>query len=242
MSDIFHEVEEEVRQERLQQWWKKYGDYVIAGVSVVVIGVAGYKLWQYYDQRERVKASSEYQAAMQISQAGQNDLAAQSYAQIAKKAPSGYALIAQLSQADELLASGRTNDAVALYTKLMDNDKAGLGQVARMRAAWAQADKLSTEQLKTLLAPLNDGKSQWRFMAQELLAYRAMHDGRTAESLAAYKTLAADKDAPASLRQRAEAMASLLQTSGDKDYGTVPLPPKPEAPQAPNAAAEQPTP
>ena len=231
MSDIFHEVEEEVRQERLQKWWKKYGDFVIAGVSVVVIGVAGYKLWQRYEEQQQIKAASEFQSAQMMSQAGQSDIAAQSYASIAKHAPGGYALIAQLAQADEMLSSGRTNDAVALYMKLADSDKAGLGQVARMRAAWAQADTLSVDALKALVAPLNDGKSQWRFMATELLAYRAMRDGKPAESLATYKILAADKDAPASLRQRAEAMVTLIETSGGKDFGTVPPPPKPTVQQ-----------
>ncbi len=231
MSDIFREVEEEVRQERLQKWWKKYGTYVVAGVSILVIGVAGWKLWERYDQQQRLKASSQIESAAQISAAGQNDLAAQAYAQIAKKAPSGYALVAQLSQADEYMASGRTNDAVALYMKIAETDKAGLGDVARMRAAWAQGDKLTTEDLKTLLAPLNDGKSQWRFMARELLAYRAMHDDHADAAAKAFAALAAEKDAPSSLRQRAEAMATLIRTSGGKDFGKVPEPPKQDASQ-----------
>ena len=226
MSDIFREVEEEVRQERLQKWWKQYGNYVVAGVSVLVIVVAGWKLWERYDQQQRLKASSEIESAAQISAAGQNDLAAQAYAQIAKKAPSGYALVAQLSQADELLASGRTGDAVALYMKVAEKDKAGLGDVARMRAAWAQGDKLSTGELQTLLAPLNDGKSKWRFMARELLAYRALHDEKTDDAQKEFAALAAATEAPASLRQRAEAMATLIRTSGGKDYGKVPEAPK----------------
>lgn len=228
MSDIFREVEEEVRQERLQKWWKKYGNYVVAGVSVIVIAVAGWKLWERYDQQERLKASASMESAAQIAAAGQDDLAADAYGKIAKKAPSGYALVAQLNQADELLASGRVNDAVAIYMKVADNDKAGLGQVARMRAAWAQGDKLPTADLKTLLAPLNDGKSKWRFMARELIAYRALRDGQGGDALKEYTALAADTDAPNSLRQRAEAMATLIRTSGGKDYGKVPEPPKPD--------------
>ncbi len=230
MSDIFREVEEEVRQERLQKWWKKYGNFVVAGVSILVIGVAGWKMWERYDQQQRLKASSQIESAAQISAAGQNDLAAEAYAQIAKHAPSGYALIAQLSQADEYMASGRTNDAIALYMKIADNDKAGLGDVARMRAAWAQGDKLSTEELKTLLAPLNDGKSQWRFMARELLAYRALHDDHAGVAQKEFAALAAEKDAPSSLRQRADAMATLIRTSGGKDFGKVPEPPQQDVP------------
>lgn len=240
MSDIFHEVEEEVRQERLREWWKKYGDYAVAAALVVVAGVAAYKGWQYYDQRERLKASADFQSAMQIAQVGQNDIAAQSFGKIAKKAPSGYAAIAQLAQADELQASGRLNDAVALYMKVAESDKAGLGAVARMRAAWAQADTASADTLKELLAPLNDGKSQWRFMARELLAYKAMHSGNVEEARRAYKALAAENDAPAGVRQRAEALLSMIETSGGKDFGTVPPPPQPAAPQtaAPQEAAK----
>ena len=45
MSDIFHEVEEEVRREHYEKLWKKYGNYVIAVASVLVLGVAyGWKL------------------------------------------------------------------------------------------------------------------------------------------------------------------------------------------------------
>jgi hypothetical protein len=227
VSDIFQEVEEDVRKERLEKWWKKYGDYVIAGVSVVVIGVAGWKLWQHYEEQQRLKASSEYLSALQISAAGQNDLAAQAYAQIAKRAPSGYATVAELAQADELLASGKVNEAVALYMKLADKDNTGLGSVARVRAAWAQADTMSTAEMRTLLAPLNDGKSSWRFMAQEILAYRDYRDGKTGPAQKEFQSLASASDAPSTIRARANAMATLIRTSGGKNYGTVPLPAQP---------------
>jgi hypothetical protein len=236
VSDIFHEVDEEVRQERLAKWWKKYGDYVVAGISVLVIGVAGWKYWQYYDQKQRLKASSEFEAVQLIAQAGQDDIAADQYAKIAKKAPSGYALLSQLSQADELLAAGRTGDAVALYMKIAGTDKAGIGNVARMRAAWAQGDKLSTAELTTLLAPLNDGKSKWRFMARELLAYRALKEDKTDAALKEFTALAAATDAPPGLRQRAGAFAAMIRTSGGKDFGSVPKPAAPAAQPQPATA------
>jgi hypothetical protein len=232
VSDIFREVEEEVRQERLQKWWKKYGDYVIAGISAIAITVAGYKLWQHYQEQQRLKASSQYQSATQLLTTGQYDLATQAYAQIAKNSPSGYSHLARLSQADSLLAQGKTDEAVAVYTALMNDDKAGIGEVARIRAAWAQADTKSTNDLRTLLAPINDDKSGWRFMAREILAYRTYRDGKTKEAQKEFETLASSADAPASLRQRAAAMATLIRTSGGENFGTVPppVPPKPVAP------------
>ena len=57
MSDIFREVEEDVRRERFEQIWKQYGDYIIAGVAVIVIAIAGYELWQRYEETQRLKSS-----------------------------------------------------------------------------------------------------------------------------------------------------------------------------------------
>ena len=37
MSDIFQEVEEDVRRERYEQIWKQYGNYILAAAGVVVL-------------------------------------------------------------------------------------------------------------------------------------------------------------------------------------------------------------
>ena len=226
MSDIFREVEEDVRKERLEKLWKQYGDYIIAGVAVLVVGIAGYKVWQHYEQQQQMKASAAYTAAVTLAEGGNVAQAAQAFAKIVHDAPRGYAAAAKLSEADALLASGRAADAVALYKSIAAKDRTELGDLARMRAAWAQADTASRADLQSLLAPLNDGKSSWRFMANEILAYADYRDGAMKQALAEYGTLAAQQDAPSTLRQRAIAMATLIRTGGEKNFGTVP-PPKP---------------
>ena len=221
MTDIFREVEEDIRRERLQKLWKQYGDYIIAGASVIVLGVAGYKFWQFYEVKQTLKASNEYVAAMQMSEGANNAQAALVFAKIARQAPSGYAETAKLAQADALQASGKTTDAIALYKSIADKDKNELGAVARLRAAWAEADTASRADLQTLLQPLFDPASPWRFMAREILAYSDFRDGRTKQAEDEYQSLSREADAPASLRQRAEAMAALMRSG---DFGTVPPP------------------
>jgi len=225
VSDIFREVEEDVRRERLEKWWKKYGDYVIAGVSVIAIGVGGYKLWQHYELQQRLKYSSEYQSAIQLAESGQDKQAADAFAGIAKHAPSGYELVARLSQANALLAEGKRNQAIAIYMDVAKQKHDGLGNVARIRAAWAQADALSSADLKKLLDPLLQSDTSWRFMAREILAYRDYRDGKIQVAQKDYQSLADAADAPSSLRDRASAMATLLRTTGGENYGTVPPPP-----------------
>ena len=60
MSDIFREVEEDVRREKLVKFWKAYGDYLIALAALFIIGIAGWQLWQRYEARQRDAASTAF--------------------------------------------------------------------------------------------------------------------------------------------------------------------------------------
>ena len=44
MSDIFHEVDEEVRREQLKKLWDRYGNYVVAAAFLLVAAVAAWQL------------------------------------------------------------------------------------------------------------------------------------------------------------------------------------------------------
>ena len=102
-------------------------------------------------------------------------------------------------------------------------------RLAHAVRAWALANSASKSDLQTLLAPLTDPKSAWRFMAREILAYCDFRDGAMNPAQSEYDSLAAASDAPASVRQRASAMASLIRAGGGQNYGTVPPPSKPVA-------------
>ena len=242
MSDIFHEVEEEVRRERFDQLWKQYGDYIIAGVALVVIAIAGWQLWQRYETNQRMKASETLIAAQTAAAGSDLGKATPLFALVAKDAPSGYAKIAKLSQAGALFAAGQRAAAVEIYKGIAADDSGPIGKLALLRAGWALADSAPRSELATLLAPLNDDKSVWRFSAREIIAYSDYHASDLTKALAEFKALSEDKDAPEAMRNRTRAMADLLKSGGLTNFGTVPAPtpppgttPAPPSPGAPPA-------
>lgn len=232
MSDIFHEVEEEVRREELAKLWKRYGDYIIAAVAVLVLGVAGYKLWQSYEARQTLKASNEYLAAMNLGESGSTANATAAFSQIARSAPSGYSETAKLAEADMLAEAHKIPEAVALYKTIASQHNDEIGDVARLRAAWAQADSASCADQQAILKPLSDPASAWRYMANEIIAYCDFRDGQMKKAESEFEALRKDTTAPQALRGRAGAMAQLIRAGGD--YGTVP-PPAKQADGAANA-------
>jgi hypothetical protein len=233
VSDIFHEVEEEVRRERYEQLWKEYGDYAIAAAAFVLIAVAGWQLWRYYEQREQLRASAEYSAAMQLLQTGQAPAAAEAFGKLAGDAPSGYAQVSRLQEAGSLLTAGRTADAIKIYNDVASGNDEILASIARLRIAWATADTTPRAQLQSQLSSLTDPGNAFNPMAREILAYADVRDGALPRAQAEYKSLAADKNAPPALHERAAAMANFLAAGGGQEYGTLPHP----APQAPAPAA-----
>ncbi len=167
LSDIFREVEEDVRRERLQKLWKAYGDYVIGAAVLVFALIAGFELWQRHEADAQAKAAAALTAAQRIVSPAQ---AADAYSTLAKDAPKGYALVARLAQANAMVASGQGKDALDLYRQIARDDD---GPVAWWRGCvppgpWPTARPGGVAQL---LAPLDNQTGAWHALAREVLAY-----------------------------------------------------------------------
>jgi hypothetical protein len=236
LSDIFREVEEEVRRERLEKIWKLYGDYIVAGIALLVIAVAGYELYTRYEANQRMQASENLLAAETAAAGGDYAKATDAYATVAKDAPGGYAKMAKLGQASALLATGQRDEAIAIY-KSVAADGGPIGDVALIRAGWAMAETAPRADVQALLAPLTDPTTPWNSMAREILAYADFHAGQTSAAQQEFAALAADKAVPQAIRTRAEGMATFLKQGGFNNYGTVPKPVAPPAAAPANPAA-----
>jgi hypothetical protein len=239
LSDIFREVEEDVRRERFEKLWKAYGNYAIAALVLLFAGIAGWQVWERHDAQERAKVSDAFMAAQRITNP---QAQASAMLDLARTAPKGYASVARLAEAGAMFASGQQGNAIALYKEIAANDNGPVGSVARLRAAWGLAETASRKDLADLLAPLNQTGNAWRENAQEILAYADYRAMDTKSALAKYTALSVNAEAPDALRARAKAMAAFLKNGGATTFGSVPadavpLPPQAANPSAPAAAA-----
>ena len=215
MSDIFQEVEEDVRRERYELIWKKYGNYIMMAAALLVLAVAGYQAWQRYDLIQRQKISDRYRAASQSAQTGNAPKAEADFAGIVKDAPSGYATLAKFHLAGAYLAQGKRDPAVALLRELSASSDPIVSSTARLRLAWTNADASPKAEIVSLLQPLTAADSPWRFAALEVLAYVDLKDGARAQAMAEYQKLSQENDAPPNLRQRAAGIAEYLKANPD---------------------------
>jgi len=96
VADIFHEVDEEVRRERLQKLWDRYSIYVIALAVLIVSAIGGWRGYEYWEAKKAAAAGAAFESALNLSEAGKHAEAESAFAKIAAEAPAGYRILARL--------------------------------------------------------------------------------------------------------------------------------------------------
>lgn len=226
MTDLYEELQEDLRQKRLEDLWKKWGNYIIGGAVAILASVAGWQYWVYADGQAQAKASAAFmKTAESFGAPGQERKVAEAFAKLAEDAPDGYKMAAVLNQAAALLIAGERAKAVDLYDKAAQANLGGslMADFARYRAALALADTAPQVDVLNRLEPLTVKDGPWSALARELKAYVTWRAGNMPEALKQYDLLAKDETASPNVKLRAKNMSELIAL-GVKPSGVAPLP------------------
>ena len=212
MSDIFREVEEDIRREQFRQLWDKYGLYVLAIALAIILVAAGNVGWRAYTKSKNDDMSARYEAISKAAETQAPSDAAAAYGALAKEGHGGYAALAQMRQAALLHDAGDDAGAVATYDALAASSKAPpiMRDLAKLKAGLLLVDRVSYDDIKARLEPLIAEKAAWRNPAREVLAISAYKAQAYADAQKQYAAIIDDKEASAGLRTRAHDMQALL--------------------------------
>jgi hypothetical protein len=211
VSELFDEVDEEVRREQLKKLWDKYSLYFIALMVLVVAAVGGWRGYQYLEAKKAAEAGAIFEKAVELSEQGKHAEAETAFADLAAKAPSGYRTLARLRAAAE--ASARDPKAAA---KMYDDIAADSGvgsewrDLAKIRAAGLLVDSASYADIQQRLETSATPKSTFRHSAREMLALSAWRNNDMTAARKWVDAIAEDGETPPGLRSRAEALQALL--------------------------------
>jgi hypothetical protein len=214
VSDIFREIDEELRRDNLLKLWSRYGRHVIAAAAAVVLIAVGVTVWRSHQLSLRRAESTRYAGALNLAQGGKPGDAAKVFAAIAGEG-GGYALLASFERATLLAKSGDQRAAVALYDQIAMSDRtpSAFRGLAVLLSVMQSMPEARPQAVIARLAPLTKAGDPWRPTALELTAVARLEAGDTTGALALYKGLADDPTAPRTLRARAAEMAAALTAS-----------------------------
>lgn len=215
MTDIFHEVDEEVRRERLRQLWQKWGGYLLLAVFVIVLAVGGWRGWNWWQDRQAAAAGAAFEAAVALADAGRHREAAAAFAKIASEAPAGYRVLARLREAAALARDDRAA-AVAAYDAAAQDSSVPrvFRELAAVRAGAILVDTARFDELRARLEPLSGATNPFRHSARELLALAAWRAGDMTAARQWFDTIMTDAETPAATRARIEMLMTLAAAQG----------------------------
>lgn len=217
MVDIFDEVEEELRAERAEKLLKKYGWALVSGAVLIVLAVAGWQGWNWWQARQDAAAATRFVAAMNVADsAGMNAagqrVAATDFQALTDVSPEGYRTLARLRAAALKAQAGDLADAARLWDEVAADQSADPLLRGLANLLWAQhrldsADPdIVAARLKALALPGNP----WQSLAEEQLAVLDLRQGKKDAAKTELRKLAQNATAPSGVRERAAGMLAQL--------------------------------
>lgn len=217
MSDnsFFREVDEAVRHDQYKRLWDRFGVYIIVFAAILIAGVAGYKGWSFWKERESQRAGSEFVQAMVLENESDPAKATKAFETLADNGPHGYQVLSRFQLAAAQAKAGETDNAVTAYDALATDGGVDpiLQGLATLQAATLRLDKADYAEMERRLKGLIEGNTAWRFSARELLGLSAYQhkNMRTAEEQ--FSALLGDQGTPPNMRDRANMMLALIVSS-----------------------------
>jgi hypothetical protein len=211
VSELFSEIDEDLRREQLKKIWDRYSVLIIAAAVLVVAAVGGWRGYQYLEAQKAAVAGSAFEAAATLADQNKPAEAEAAFTKLAATAPSGYRNLSRLRAAAE---AGKHDPkaAVKLYDEISADGTVAADErdLAKVRAAGLLLDTETYNNMLQRLESATAPEATFRHTARELLALSAW---RANDMTAARKWLgmiSEDGQTPPSLRSRAEALQALL--------------------------------
>jgi hypothetical protein len=211
VSDIFREIDEELRRDNLLKLWARYRWHIIGLVAVALLIAGGIVAWRDHQASERRAEATRYAGALALARTGKEADAAKLFAALSQEG-GGYGVLAGFEEAELMSRTGDNKGAIAAYDRLaasssLDPEFRDLATLLSVTHGLPDLDaKTAAERLQPLTAQGNP----WRASALELTAAAKLKAGDRQAALDIYKQLADDLAAPQQMRARAAEMTAAL--------------------------------
>jgi hypothetical protein len=216
VSDIFQEVEDDLRAERARKLAKRWGGVAVAAGLVVVAATGAWQGWRWYEARGAQGAANTYLTLHRSADQAGVILGpiADGFAALGRDGPTGYRALAKLRAAALKAELGDLPAALALWTEVAADTTTDplYRDLATLLAVTHAIDTGDPAQLAARLGPLQTDGNPWRASAREAAGLLAIRRGATEEARGLFEALAADPTSPEGVRERAQRVAAGLRS------------------------------
>ena len=209
MADIFDEIEEDLRRDRMSLLWQRYGNYVIAFAIFIIVVVAGYQGYNYWkDSRAKAAGDAFFQAVTA-------DEALEALNVISSDLPAGYEMLSKFRIAALQAKKGNRIAAEQSYLSLSRDANIGTfyQETALLLSVMNAPENKNNSELIDRISSLSEFSGPLQGLALETSAclYLGLNNPEKAISLLLQASQLTDLSP--SLRQRISQSFSILQSN-----------------------------
>ena len=208
MADIIDEINEELKQERMQALFAKYGKVILGFAGAVVGVVVAIQGFGIYQESVRSKAATAYFDAL-----GQEEIGV-ALAEAEGDLANGYYMLSRFVVAAEKVSQDDKVAAYDMYVALSRDQALGsiYRDLAAMQAVTNAPEAISTDELRALVRPIAEAAGSAQSLGLELMADLALRDGDIAGAKGYLENINQLQDVPNGLRQRAATLSIVLDS------------------------------
>lgn len=212
---LIREVDEELRRDRMRKLWQQAGPFVIGGAVLVVLVVAGYEGWTWWQKSQSAKSSDQFYAAAELADGTDLAAAQKALGDVIAQGSGGYPALARFREAALLSQNGKTDEAIAAYDGLSTSESnPHLRDMALVLAANLMADKGDVAAVQQRVIGLLTPTAPLRNAAREVLGLTQYKAGKLDDALVSFQAVAEDPAAGSDLRSRIQIYITQLRAEG----------------------------
>jgi len=204
VNTLFREIDDDLRQDKAAQLWKRFGTPFIVFVVLAVASVGAFEAWSAYDRQNREALGDQFGQALTLI-AEDKASEATEILDTLKGSETGYANLAAMQQAALLATQGDAQGAADAYLALADQGTLDPAQktLAHLLGGLNALNAGNAARALEVLAPLQSGENALRHTAAELSAYAHAQQGDVSKAYDIMTQLSDDATVPNGLRARA---------------------------------------
>jgi hypothetical protein len=210
---LIREIDEAVREDAVLGFFKHHGAKVLAGITLLIVGLGGWLLWDNYREGQLETQSEALISALDYGDQRDFKTAGDKAAPLMTNSNSaGARTAARFVQATAALEQGDTAKATGLFKAIASDADAppALRDLAKVRDVSTNFDSMKPADVIAQLGGLAKPGNPFFGSAGELVAMAHLESGNRAAAGRMFADIAKEEDLPETLRSRARQMAGLM--------------------------------
>ena len=211
MANIFNEVDEDIRKERYQSLWNKYGKYVI---SLIVLIIVIFSISQYSKQKNIIdnkKLLDIYYSAAEKIEINQYELANKSLVKVYNEKNKTLSALSGFKLAEILIQDNQKEKAL-LFLEEMYNNKS-LEQIYRELALYKYIiinfENIQIKEVEDIVNSITTNKIILEPYFQEIFGIKLLTLGNIERANSIFTELSVNENTPFDLKVRLEKLIQI---------------------------------